>query len=155
MGAVSLNSPSVQTAPPSSSHSPGPSSLPMLGKHLLGRPRYSRVKSTPPSHLGWEEEKTRTYTFARQARFMRRLYSPSSTPKPRLPSLEYHPSPAPTRTSSSTLPIAPHRSLTRLKLIARGSHLTESTSTFPTTTRAPAQRFMSNGPTTMALPSTE
>src|SRR5207245_5011786 len=48
-----------------------------------------------------------------------------------------------------------HKSLTRLKLIARGSHLTECTSTFPITTPAPAQRFMSNGPMTMASPSTE
>src|SRR5947199_27646 len=59
-GAVSLNSPSEQTAPQSSSHSPGPSSLPTLGKHPLGRLRYSRVKSTPPSHPGWVEERTRT-----------------------------------------------------------------------------------------------
>src|SRR6059058_5023538 len=58
--------------------------------------------------------------------------SPSSTRKPRLPSLEYRPSAAPTQTSPTILPIAPHKSLTRPKLIGRGSHLTESTSTFPT-----------------------
>src|SRR5207253_8501569 len=153
--AVSPNSPSDRMAPRSSSHSPGHNSPPTLGKPRLDRPRPSKVRSILPLHLEWEEERMLMLTLAQQAHYMRQLCWLSSIPKPGLPSLEYPPSPVRMRTSLTVLPIAPHRSLTRLKLIARGSHLTESMSTFPITTPAPAQRFMSNGPMTMAPPTTD
>src|SRR5436853_6489082 len=142
-------------APRSSSHSPGPSLPPTLGKHHLDRLPPSRVKSTLPSRLEWEEERTLMLTLAQRARYMQRPCWLSSILKPRLPSLEYSPLPVLIRTFLTILLTVRPGSLIQPKLIAHGLHPTERTSTFPTTTRVPAQRFTFKDQMTMVSPSTE